>query len=140
MNTLKSKSKINEMFRLGTRYRFSAVHFIIQGSNFDLAVDGGVSKQGAIAFIAGKKLGSAPLRSRSKRVLREAARRNKLSSASQDLICLATRKTALASPQILDKEFQRFIAIVSDKSKTDKTKVITSTAATHVIRKRDEHA
>lgn len=60
--------------------------------------------RGRCAFIAGKKLGSAPFRSRCKRVMRAAARELSLPCQGYDLVFIARRKLAFAAHgKVLDQ-------------------------------------
>ena len=62
----------------------------------------GRDPEGRVAFVAGKKLGSAPLRSRTKRVLRETFRRSGHLVPGYDLILVGRRAAAAAHPHELD--------------------------------------
>ena len=59
---------------------------------------------GRVAFIAGKKLGNAVKRNRSKRVMREAARSLELPKPGFDIILMATGRTSSSSTQEVTKE------------------------------------
>ena len=71
-NTIKSKERISWMFAHGSKYSgagFLSLYAILDEKG--QRETGG--RTGRVAFVAGKKLGSAPLRNRAKRRLREAA-------------------------------------------------------------------
>ena len=85
--TIKSKERITELFSQGSTFQsagFLALYsFMGKKSDFNDGIpelcghkvsDSPALPTGKIAFIAGKKLGAAPLRSRAKRRLREAVR------------------------------------------------------------------
>lgn len=84
MKTIKSTCEFEKVFKAGRRYshpllRIRAVHH------------GG---SGKVAFVAPKRLGTAPTRNRGKRVLREAARTCGLPFDGYSMILLATDRTA----------------------------------------------
>ena len=74
------------------------------------SVDEGDS--GRVAFVAAKRLGCAVVRNRSKRVLREAARKSGLPAQGRDIILFATPKTRTSSPE----EMQRALASVMKRA------------------------
>lgn len=57
---------------------------------------------GRVVFVAGKKIGNAVFRNRSRRVLRAAVRRTGLDWAGWDVALIARPQTATASPVQLD--------------------------------------
>jgi len=66
-----------------------------------VAPEGRVVPEGRVAFIAGKKLGGAVWRNRSKRVLRAALRQAGGTRAGYDLLLLANSRTATStSPEV----------------------------------------
>jgi len=69
-NTIKSKERITWLFNNGSRY-FGAGFLLLYCPLEAEAQE--AHEAGRVAFIAGKKLGTAPLRNRAKRRLREAA-------------------------------------------------------------------
>ena len=69
MTTIKSSREIDMVFRTATRVAHPLLIALIAQT------PEGRGPQGRVAFIAGKRLGGAVLRNRSRRVLREAARR-----------------------------------------------------------------
>lgn len=113
MRTVRSSSDIDRAFQSGQQ----------SGNRFFrlIAADtpSGRDPEGRVAFIAGKKLGSAPLRSRSKRVLRETFRRVGRLVPGSDLILIARRAAASATPGELDNAlkgaFERLGLGVSDE-------------------------
>lgn len=93
--TIKSKQTIGELFNQGSRY--SAVGFL---ALYERKKQDKYSKTGRLAFIAGKKLGSAPLRSKAKRRLREAARAAGAPWCEYDVVFVAKKgiqKTEIAT-------------------------------------------
>ena len=84
--TIKSKSDIERLFEKGRRSS-SYSFIIIEYKN--MKEDGG-----RCAFIAGKKLGCAPLRSRCKRVMREIARELGGPWDGHDVIFIARKSVA----------------------------------------------
>lgn len=63
----------------------------------------GRGPQGRVAFIAGKRMGGAVTRNRSKRVLRETVRRVGRAWPGHDVLLVARSHTATASPSELDR-------------------------------------
>jgi ribonuclease P protein component len=96
MGTIKSSREIDFVFREANR---SAHPLIIV-----LSVDTpeGRGHTGRVAFIAGKKLGNAVIRNRSKRVLREAARRCGGPWAGYDILLIARPATRDTECEELD--------------------------------------
>lgn len=85
------------MFREGKRASHPLLFVIAQPTL------SGRGQLGRVAFIAGKKLGTAVLRNRSKRVLREAARRAGAPWDGWDVLVLARSGTAQADARDLDR-------------------------------------
>lgn len=90
MDTITSSEQISTVFNLGTRFSSGEIRIIVK------QVDDQRGPWGRVAFIAGKKLGNAVVRNRSKRVLREVAREAGLPVAGYDVLVMATPKTATA--------------------------------------------
>ena len=87
MDTIKSSDQISEVFNQGTRFSSGEIRIIVK----QLADQRDPS--GRVAFIAGKKLGNAVVRNRSKRVLRAAAFENQLPVPGYDILLMATPRT-----------------------------------------------
>ena len=96
MGTIKSSREIDRIFRGATR----AAHPLL----IVLATQTpeGRGHTGRVAFIAGKKIGGAVVRNRSRRVLREAVRRQTGPWAGWDVMVIARHGTAEARPAELD--------------------------------------
>lgn len=97
MLTIKSSREIDNVFRQATR----AAHPLI--IVLTAQTPEGRGRSGRVAFIAGKKLGNAVVRNRSKRVLREAARRCDGPWAGHDTLLIARADTRLAEHGKLDR-------------------------------------
>lgn len=95
MRTLKSRQDFERAFTQGKRYNHPLIRMVV----CDAADEG---DPGRVAFVAAKRLGCAVVRNRSKRVLREAARRSSLPAPGRDIILFATPKTRSASPADMD--------------------------------------
>lgn len=90
MDTIKSSEQISEVFNLGTRFSSGEIRIIVKKT------DEQRDPSGRVAFIAGKKLGNAVVRNRSKRVLREAARVAGLPACGYDVLLMETSRTGAA--------------------------------------------
>ena len=82
MDTIKSSDQISEIFNLGVRFSSGEIRIIVKQTNNQR------DPRGRVAFIAGKKLGNAVVRNRSKRVMREAARAAGLPAAGYDVLLM----------------------------------------------------
>lgn len=83
-NTIKSKSDIERLFETGRRSSSSLMTVI--------ALESASKDEGRCAYIAGKKLGIAPFRSRCKRVMRESARMLGAPWSGYDVVFVARGK------------------------------------------------
>lgn len=92
MRTLKSRLEFERAFTQGRRYNHPLIRMVICE-----AVNEG--DPGRVAFVAAKRLGCAVVRTRSKRVLREAARALRLPVEGCDVILFATPRTRTAHPE-----------------------------------------
>ena len=99
MSTIKSSREIDEVFRTSTRVAHPLLIALI------VETPEGRGRQGRVAFIAGKKLGGAVTRNRSRRVLREAARRAGGPWSGQDVALVARPGTGTADTAALDRAF-----------------------------------
>lgn len=99
--TVKSKDDMERLFREGRRSSSYLMTVLVMPS--PTANDG----IGRCGFIAGKKLGVAPLRSRCKRVMREVARELGGPWNGYDVVFIAKRKAATANHQKLVKDARR---------------------------------
>lgn len=97
MDTIKSSDQISEVFNLGVRFSGGVIRIIVKQT------DDQRDPRGRVAFIAGKKLGNAVVRNRSKRVLRETARAVGLPASGYDILLMATPGTRSASPEKLQR-------------------------------------
>lgn len=97
MRTIRSNQEIDEVFRTGARVSHPLVIALTRQT------PPGRGLEGRVAFVAGKKLGSAVRRNRSKRVLRAAVRRSGGPWHGADVVLIARPSTATASPSGLDE-------------------------------------
>lgn len=96
MGTIKSSREIDTVFREAKR---SAHPLIIVLAT---KTPEGRGRAGRVAFIAGKKLGNAVIRNRSKRVLRESLRRCEGPWRGYDILLIARPGTRESSCEALD--------------------------------------
>jgi ribonuclease P protein component len=96
MSTIKSTREIDTIFRTATRVAHPMLIALIASTPEQRG------RTGRVAFVAGKKLGGAVLRNRSRRVMREAARRAGAPWAGYDVILIARSDTSTASLAELD--------------------------------------
>lgn len=99
-NTIKSSREIQEIFSAARRVAHPCVIALI------VTTPEGRGQGGRVAFVAGKKLGNAVVRNRSKRVLREALRRAGGPRSGHDVVLIAREATAHASSAELDKALE----------------------------------
>lgn len=96
MSTIKSTREIDTVFRSASRFAHPLVIALI------MSTPEGRGHDGRVAFVAGKKLGNAVQRNRSKRVLRASVRRVGGPWADRDVVLIARPRTAIATPTELD--------------------------------------
>jgi ribonuclease P protein component len=96
MGTIKSSREIEAVFREAKR----AAHPLIVV--LAIQTPEGRGQKGRVAFIAGKKLGNAVIRNRSKRVMRESARRCAGPWSGYDVLLIARSATRDAACGELD--------------------------------------
>ncbi len=94
MRTIKSHSDFERVFTGGRRYNHPLMRMVIGDSTSE-------GDPGRVAFACPKRVGNAVVRNRSKRVLRETARRAGLPVPGREIILFATRGTQSASPDDL---------------------------------------
>jgi ribonuclease P protein component len=103
VRTIRSGREMDEMFREGTRVTHHLAIALIRHTPPERG------PEGRVAFVAGKKLGNAVMRNRSKRVLRAAVRRSGGPWAGADVVLIARPGTALAAPERLDEAVRAVI-------------------------------
>jgi ribonuclease P protein component len=101
-DTIKSTDEISSLFKMA--HRFTTGSFIALANR--LGEECG--SRGRIAFIAGKRLGTAPRRNRAKRLMREAARRQKAPWQNLDVVFIARDATVDATLDVVLEDMQRF--------------------------------
>lgn len=103
MSTIKSSREIDTAFREARRVKHPLVTLLIS------ATPEGRGPEGRVAFIAGKRLGGAVFRNRSKRVMREAVRRTGGPWPGHDILLLANARTATAPARQLDQAVRELL-------------------------------
>lgn len=106
MRTIRSNREMDDLFREGTRVSHPVVNALVGRTPT------GGGSDGRVAFVAGKRLGHAVQRNRSKRVLREAVRRSGGPWPGYDVVLIARPRTAEASPESIDDALRRVERIV----------------------------
>lgn len=97
MSIIKSSREIDAVFRAARRIAHPLLIVLVTPTPEERG------PSGRVAFVAGKKLGSAVLRNRSRRVMREAARRCGGPWPGWDVVLIARSNAAEATPSELDK-------------------------------------
>lgn len=105
LRTIKSSREIDELFKTGARGRDT--HAVVIAAPI-LSTERG--PMGRVAFVAGKRLGNAVLRNRSRRVLREAARRCGAPWSGSDVVIMAVADTATCSADDLAASLARALS------------------------------
>lgn len=104
MSTIKSSREIDTIFRQARRVAHPLVTALIAST------PEGRGREGRVAFVAGKRLGNAVIRNRSKRVLRAALARAGGPWPGYDVVLIAGPKTRSAAADELDAAFSRLAA------------------------------
>jgi ribonuclease P protein component len=99
--TIKSRKDINAIFDEGTKIPLKNVIVIIKSK----AEQRGQS--GRVAYIAGKKVGNAPVRNRAKRVLRAAVSQLPSFPQGLDIVFIARNRTPDCSPYQIEEELDK---------------------------------
>ena len=106
MRTIRSNREIDDLFREGARVTHPALNALVART------PAGRGAEGRVAFVAGRRLGGAVQRNRSKRVLREAVRRSGTSWPGYDVALIARPRTAGASSAGLDEAVRQVERVV----------------------------
>jgi ribonuclease P protein component len=101
VETLRSSSEIDALFAEGRRGATRLVTVLASPT------PEGRDPSGRVVFIAGKRLGGAVLRNRSKRILRECVRRRGGPWPGRDIAVIAHVDTGTAPPEQLDEALDR---------------------------------
>lgn len=104
-DTIKSKDEISWLFSHGGKFVGAGFMALYSATGTKTK---GAGATGRVAFIAGKKLGSAPLRSRAKRRLREAARAAGAPWRGYDVVLVARQKAVEVEYRDLTSSFSSF--------------------------------
>ena len=86
-DTIKSNNDIDRLFKTGRKITTNSIIALV-AENID-----GRDHCGRVAFVAGKKLGSAPIRNKAKRRMREVARLKGVPFQRKDLVLIARPST-----------------------------------------------
>ena len=97
MRTIKSSREFDSIFRESRRYSTPLITALIRNT------PEGRGHEGRVAFVAGKRIGGAVIRNRSKRVMREAVRRSAIQWPGHDVLLIANARTGLSAVRELDE-------------------------------------
>lgn len=97
MDTIRSARDMDSVFRTGRRHSTGLVIVLCRES------PEGRGPQGRVAFVAGKKLGNAVVRNRTKRVLRAAVRGVGGPWPGYDVVLMGRPSTAAGDPRKLEE-------------------------------------
>jgi ribonuclease P protein component len=97
MATIRSSREIDAMFRAARKASLPLIMVLVAPSPED------APPEGRVAYLAGKRLGNAVWRNRSKRVLRETARHAGGPWPGYDVVLVARAGTAGATPTDLER-------------------------------------
>ena len=100
MDTITSSAEIDRLFGNGRRARRATITVLC------IDTPQGRGAEGRVLFVAGKKLGGAVVRNRSKRALRAAVRRAGRAWPGRDVALIAGPGTAGAPPGRLDRDLE----------------------------------
>jgi len=101
VRTIRSGREIDEMFREGVRVSHPYVIALMKQTPAERG------PEGRVAFVAGRKIGNAVMRNRSKRVLRAAVARAGGPWSGADVVLIARPGTAEAAASALDEAISR---------------------------------
>ena len=101
VSTIKSRREFERVFSNGERFSGPLFTTLIAATPEQR------DQNGRVAFAAGKRLGNAVLRNRCKRVMRAGVQRVGGPWAGWDVLFIAKRRVATASPQRIDHELAR---------------------------------
>jgi ribonuclease P protein component len=99
--TIKSTDEISSLFKTAQKFTTGTLIALIHKT------DGERGLSGRVAFVAGKRLGSAPRRNRAKRLLREAVRRTGVPRDDIDVVFIAREKTASSPLATVVEDMER---------------------------------
>jgi ribonuclease P protein component len=99
--TIRSSREIDALFRSGSKANTDLVLLMCGPTPEER------DPQGRVAFAAGRKLGTAVLRNRAKRVLRVAAKDLGAPWAGHDVVLVARPGTADAGPEAVSRSLER---------------------------------
>jgi ribonuclease P protein component len=97
VRTIKSSREIDSVFKESRRASTSLVTALIKET------PEGRGRDGRVAFVAGKRIGNAVVRNRSKRVMRATVRRAQGPWPGYDVVLIANARTGIASSEQLDE-------------------------------------
>lgn len=108
--TVKSKAEIDSLFKTGRRYKARGLILITNPTPEQRG------PRGRVAFIAGKKLGKAPVRNKAKRLLRHAVARAGGAVPGMDMVFVAQGRLLTMDFDRIEEECARLRNQVIDET------------------------
>jgi len=99
--TIKSAEEIAALFKTARKFHTDTIMALLKEHDNERGTEG------RVAFIAGKRMGSAPLRNYAKRRMREAAQRSRAPWSGFDVIFVAKERLTAASMEGIEKDMER---------------------------------
>jgi putative membrane protein insertion efficiency factor/ribonuclease P protein component len=115
-NTIKKRSEIDDLFTSGNKIKVKPAIIIYKKNERD--------QKGRVAFIAGKKLGNAPLRNKAKRILRQAFNEVGKETKGYDVIFVAREMIFDCSYQYIMELIEKSIEEISKSERQSEEKRI----------------
>ena len=108
-NTIKSNLEVNSIFAEAQR---SVQETVIVMDNDELPERG---SRGRVAYIAGKRLGAAPKRSRAKRVMREAAKKEGAPWPGRRVVLIARERLLSSNISAVQRDIAKALKQLADQ-------------------------
>jgi ribonuclease P protein component len=107
--TIKSTDELSTLFK--TAQKYTSTNLIVLLGEPDVRI----CLRGRLAFVAGKRLGSALKRNRAKRLMREAAHQLKAPWDGRDVVFVARDKTVTATLDAVVRDMEHLLQRMNNK-------------------------